>query len=96
MVEGVKFNVKYLGSEAVKTDCGEEETTAAIKTILDRVKVRNKKLVRVTVNISERGVLVTGADKEPNLAFHIHRWIENTSYRTGPHGSLVQYILLHG
>ena len=49
------------------------ETTAAIKTILDRAKERNKKLVRVTVNISERGVLVTGVDKEPNLAFHIHR-----------------------
>ena len=74
MVEGVKFNVKYLGCEAVNTDCGEEETTAAIKTILDRAKDRNKKLVRVTVNISERGVLVTGADKEPNLAFHIHRY----------------------
>ena len=73
MVEGVKFNVKYLGSEAVNTDCGEMETTAAIKTILDRAKERNKKLVRVTVNISERGVLVTGVDKEPNLAFHIHR-----------------------
>jgi len=72
VVEGVKFNVKYLGNEAVNTDCGEEETTAAIKTILDRAKDRNKKLVRVTVNISERGVLVTGADKEPNLAFHIH------------------------
>ena len=57
----------------VNTDCGEMETTAAIKTILDRAKERNKKLVRVTVNISERGVLVTGADKDPNLAFHIHR-----------------------
>ena len=73
MVKGVKFNVKYLGSESVNTDCGETETTAAIKTILDRAKERNKKLVRVTVNISERGVLVTGADKDPNLAFHIHR-----------------------
>jgi len=72
VVEGVKFNVKYLGSEVVNTDCGEMETTAAIKTILDRAKERNKKLVRVTVNISERGVLVTGADKDPNLAFHIH------------------------
>ena len=73
MLKGVKFNVKYLGSESVNTDCGENETTAAIKIILDRAKERNKRLVRVMVNISERGVLVMGADKDPNLAFHIHR-----------------------
>ena len=72
-MKGVKFNVKYLGSEAVNTDCGETETTAAIKTILDRAKERNKKLVRVTVNISERGVLVTGADNDLNMTFNIHR-----------------------
>ena len=38
---------------------GEEETSAAIKRILDSAKERNKKLARVTVTVSERGVAVT-------------------------------------
>ena len=75
-MEGVKFNVKYLGSEMVDMDCGEEETTNAIKTILDRAKDKNKKLVRVIVNISERGVMVTSANKELDLSFQIHRFVD--------------------
>ena len=84
MLEGVKFNVKYLGSEIVDMDCGEEETTNAIKTILDRAKDKNKKLVRVIVNISERGVMVTSANKELDLSFQIHRFVDilkTTFYR---------------
>ena len=55
---------------------GEEETSVAIKRILDSAKERNKKLARVTVTVSERGVAVTSQAQpaDINMDFQIHTW----------------------
>ena len=66
VVDGVTFNVKYLGSCSMETDCGEEATSEAIKQILDKAKERNKKLNRVCINISERGIVVRSSNNEEN------------------------------
>ena len=74
--KGVKFNVKYLGKCLMESDCGEEETTAAIKEILDKAKEKNKKLGRVCVNITETAVIVnsTSSDnKDLEMEFRIQR-----------------------
>ena len=74
---GVKFNVKYLGSSWIQEDIGEEEaTSAAIKEILNKAKEKNKKLPRVSLNISEKGIIMKslsdGCD-EINMDIKIHR-----------------------
>ena len=74
--KGVKFNVKYLGKCSMESDCGEEETTAAIKEILDKAKEKNKKLGRVCVNITETAVIVnstSGDNKDLEMEFRIQR-----------------------
>ena len=55
---------------------GEEETSVAIKRILDSAKERNKKLARVTVTVSERGVAVASQAQpaDINMDFQIHTW----------------------
>ena len=75
--KGVKFNVKYLGKCSMKSDCGEEETTVAIKEILDKAKEKNKKLGRVCVNITETAVIVnstSGDNKDLEMDFSIQRY----------------------
>jgi len=72
--KGVKFNVKYLGKCPMLTDCGEEETTTAIKEILEKAKEKNKKLGRVCVNITETAVFVSstsGDNKDLDMEFRI-------------------------
>ena len=74
--KGVKFNVKYLGKCPMEADCGEEETTTAIKEILDKAKEKNKKLGRVCVNITETAVIVnsnSGDNKDVDMEFRIQR-----------------------
>ena len=74
--KGAKFNVKYLGKCPMDTDCGEDETTTAIKEILEKAKEKNKKLGRVCVNITETAVFVSstsGDNKDLDMEFRIQR-----------------------
>ena len=64
--------VRYLGSTLVDQPTGEESTSKAIKTISAMVKKQDKKLERVELTISLRGIkMETGA--AANLDFSIYR-----------------------
>ena len=64
--------VRYLGSTLVDQPTGEESTSKAIKTISAMVKKQDRKLERVELTISLRGIkMETGA--AANLDFSIYR-----------------------
>ena len=66
--------VRYLGSTLVDQPTGEESTSKAIKTISAMVKKQDRKLERVALTISLRGIkMETVATGTANLDFSIYR-----------------------
>ncbi|XP_035284714.1 low density lipoprotein receptor adapter protein 1-B-like [Anguilla anguilla] len=58
LVEGMTFNLKYLGVTLVEQPKGEELSAAAVKRIVATAKASGKKLQKVTLNVSPRGIIL--------------------------------------
>ncbi|XP_044595309.1 low density lipoprotein receptor adapter protein 1-like [Cotesia glomerata] len=68
------FTLKYLGSTLVETPSSEEATAEAIKTVITMAKASGKKLQRVALAVSLRGIRMTDlATEEDQLQVSIYR-----------------------
>ncbi|XP_071637897.1 low density lipoprotein receptor adapter protein 1 isoform X1 [Temnothorax longispinosus] len=69
-----RFTLKYLGSTLVETPSSEEATAEAIKTVITMAKASGKKLQRVSLAVSLRGIRMTDlATEEDQLQVSIYR-----------------------
>ncbi|XP_076756037.1 low density lipoprotein receptor adapter protein 1 [Xylocopa sonorina] len=69
-----KFTLKYLGSTLVETPSSEEATAEAIKTVITMAKASGKKLQRVCLAVSLKGIRMTDlATEENQLQVSIYR-----------------------
>ncbi|KAH0948788.1 hypothetical protein HN011_007359, partial [Eciton burchellii] len=69
-----RFTLKYLGSTLVETPSSEEATAEAIKTVITMAKASGKKLQRVSLAISLKGIRMTDlATEEDQLQVSIYR-----------------------
>ncbi|XP_058855614.1 low density lipoprotein receptor adapter protein 1-B-like [Acipenser ruthenus] len=58
LLEGMVFNLKYLGMTLVEQPKGEELSAAAVKRIVATAKASGKKLQKVTLKVSPRGIIL--------------------------------------
>ncbi|XP_066573408.1 low density lipoprotein receptor adapter protein 1b isoform X1 [Amia ocellicauda] len=58
LLEGMAFNLKYLGMTLVEQPKGEELSAAAVKRIVATAKASGKKLQKVTLKVSPRGIIL--------------------------------------
>ncbi|OXB70394.1 UNVERIFIED_CONTAM: hypothetical protein H355_008454 [Colinus virginianus] len=58
LLEGVLFSLKYLGMTLVEQPKGEELSAAAVKRIVATAKASGKKLQKVTLKVSPRGIVL--------------------------------------
>ncbi|KAG7465996.1 hypothetical protein MATL_G00160160 [Megalops atlanticus] len=58
LLEGMAFNLKYLGMTLVEQPKGEELSAAAVKRIVATAKAGGKKLQKVTLKVSPRGIIL--------------------------------------
>merc|ERR550519_239802 len=74
VLDGVTFYVKYLGSSMVDRASGEETTSGAIKKIIAAARKQDRKVDRVALTISLRGIkVVEVATGACTLDFSIYR-----------------------
>ncbi|XP_049630920.1 low density lipoprotein receptor adapter protein 1 [Suncus etruscus] len=59
LLEGMLFNLKYLGMTLVEQPKGEELSAAAVKRIAATSKASGKKPQKVTLKVSPRGIILT-------------------------------------
>ncbi|MBN3293652.1 ARH protein, partial [Polypterus senegalus] len=71
LLEGMVFNLKYLGMTLVEQPKGEELSAAAVKRIVATAKASGKKLQKVTLKASPRGIILYDSST--------HQLIENVS-----------------
>ncbi|XP_067389957.1 low density lipoprotein receptor adapter protein 1 isoform X2 [Emydura macquarii macquarii] len=64
LLEGMLFNLKYMGMTLVEQPKGENLSATAIKRIVATAKARGKKLQKVTLKVSPRGIVLN--DSETN------------------------------
>ncbi|XP_062851831.1 low density lipoprotein receptor adapter protein 1b isoform X1 [Trichomycterus rosablanca] len=58
LLEGMAFQLKYLGVTLVEQPKGEELSAAAVKRIVATAKASGKKLQKVTLKVSPRGIIL--------------------------------------
>ncbi|XP_025054398.1 low density lipoprotein receptor adapter protein 1 isoform X2 [Alligator sinensis] len=58
LLEGMLFNLKYMGMTLVEEPKGEDLSAAAVKRIVATAKVSGKKLRKVTLKVSPRGIIL--------------------------------------
>ncbi|RVE57012.1 hypothetical protein OJAV_G00211840 [Oryzias javanicus] len=58
LLEGMMFQLKYLGVTMVEQPKGEEVSAAAVKRIVTTAKASGKKLQKVTLTVSPRGIIL--------------------------------------
>nr|XP_030146269.3 low density lipoprotein receptor adapter protein 1 [Taeniopygia guttata] len=58
LLEGMLFSLKYLGMTLVEQPKGEELSAAAVKRIVATAKASGKKLQKVTLKVSPRGIVL--------------------------------------
>ncbi|KAI3367896.1 hypothetical protein L3Q82_026726, partial [Scortum barcoo] len=58
LLEGMAFQLKYLGVTMVEQPKGEELSAAAVKRIVSTAKASGKKLQKVTLTVSPRGIIL--------------------------------------
>uniref|UniRef100_A0A8C3VHT3 Low density lipoprotein receptor adaptor protein 1 n=1 Tax=Catharus ustulatus TaxID=91951 RepID=A0A8C3VHT3_CATUS len=58
LLEGMLFTLKYLGMTLVEQPKGEELSAAAVKRIVATAKASGKKLQKVTLKVSPRGIVL--------------------------------------
>ncbi|XP_068607829.1 low density lipoprotein receptor adapter protein 1b [Brachionichthys hirsutus] len=74
LLEGMVFQLKYLGVTMVEQPKGEELSAAAVKRIAATAKASGKKLQKVTLKVSPRGiVLYDGASNQLMENISIYR-----------------------
>lgn len=72
--EEVGFSVKYIGSTIVESAASEGATAEAVKAILNLSKAAGKKMTRVNLSVSMRGIRVTNpSTNESQLEVSIYR-----------------------
>ncbi|XP_063167882.1 low density lipoprotein receptor adapter protein 1 isoform X2 [Candoia aspera] len=59
LLEGMLFNLKYLGMTLVEQPKGEELSAAAVKRIVATAKASGRKLRKVTLKVSPRGIVLS-------------------------------------
>lgn len=64
LLEGMAFSLKYLGMTLVEQPKGEELSAAAVKRIVATAKASGKKLQKVTLKVSPRGIILTDSITE--------------------------------
>jgi len=74
----VTFKLKYLGSTVVEKVLGESISTEAVKSIIKVAKASRKKISRVNLNISLKGIAVTDLQGNDIIKISIYR-ISNCS-----------------
>ncbi|XP_031437392.1 low density lipoprotein receptor adapter protein 1 isoform X2 [Clupea harengus] len=62
LLEGMVFNVKYLGMTLVGQPKGEDMATAAIRRIVTTARASAKKFRKVTLTVSPKGIIITDAE----------------------------------
>ncbi|XP_053124686.1 low density lipoprotein receptor adapter protein 1 [Hemicordylus capensis] len=74
LLEGMLFNLKYLGMTLVEQPKGEEMSAAAVKRIVATAKASGKKLQKVTLQVSPRGIILSDSiTNEPIENISIYR-----------------------
>ena len=74
MLEGVTFYAAYLGSALVDQPSGEDTTAEAVRTIVTMAKKLDRKLGRVALTVSLRGIRVEDCSTgDTHLEFSIYR-----------------------
>uniref|UniRef100_A0A8D0GDQ3 Low density lipoprotein receptor adaptor protein 1 n=1 Tax=Sphenodon punctatus TaxID=8508 RepID=A0A8D0GDQ3_SPHPU len=58
LLEGMLFNLKYMGMTLVEQPKGEDLSAAAVKRIVATAKASGKKLQKVTLKVSPRGIIL--------------------------------------
>uniref|UniRef100_A0A8D0B6L3 Low density lipoprotein receptor adaptor protein 1 n=1 Tax=Salvator merianae TaxID=96440 RepID=A0A8D0B6L3_SALMN len=59
LLEGMQFSLKYLGMTLVEQPKGEELSAAAVKRIVATAKASGRKLRKVTLKVSPRGIILS-------------------------------------
>uniref|UniRef100_A0A8C9TZF2 Si:dkey-71h2.2 n=1 Tax=Scleropages formosus TaxID=113540 RepID=A0A8C9TZF2_SCLFO len=80
LLEGMVFNVKYLGMTLVGQPKGEDMASAAIRRIVAMARASAKKFRKVTLTVSPKGIIIT--DTETNDLVEnvsIYRWVRQHS-----------------
>ncbi|XP_062323820.1 low density lipoprotein receptor adapter protein 1 isoform X2 [Osmerus eperlanus] len=62
LLEGMVFNVKYLGMTLVGQPKGEDMATAAIRRIVSTARASTKKFRKVTLTVSPKGIIITDTE----------------------------------
>ncbi|XP_045916872.1 low density lipoprotein receptor adapter protein 1 isoform X2 [Micropterus dolomieu] len=62
LLEGMVFNVKYLGMTLVGQPKGEDMASAAIRRIVATARARAKKFRKVTLTVSPKGIIITDTE----------------------------------
>ncbi|XP_062996397.1 low density lipoprotein receptor adapter protein 1 [Elgaria multicarinata webbii] len=74
LLEGMLFNLKYLGMTLVEQPKGEELSAAAVKRIVATAKASSRKLQKVTLKVSPRGIILSDSiTNEPIENISIYR-----------------------
>ncbi|XP_070620194.1 low density lipoprotein receptor adapter protein 1 [Erythrolamprus reginae] len=74
LLEGMLFNLKYLGMTLVEQPKGEELSATAVKRIVATAKASGKKLRKVTLKVSPRGIVLSDSlTNEPIENVSIYR-----------------------
>nr|XP_019569103.1 PREDICTED: low density lipoprotein receptor adapter protein 1 isoform X2 [Rhinolophus sinicus] len=91
LLEGMVFSLKYLGMTLVEQPKGEELSAAAVKRIVATAKASGKKLQKVTLKVSPRGIILTDSITD-QLIENVS--IYRISYCTADkmHGKVFAYI----
>ncbi|XP_015267122.1 PREDICTED: low density lipoprotein receptor adapter protein 1 isoform X1 [Gekko japonicus] len=74
LLEGMHFNLKYLGMTLVEQPKGEDLSAAAVKRIVATAKASGKKLQKITLKVSPRGIILSDSiTNEPIENISIYR-----------------------
>ncbi|XP_042194524.1 low density lipoprotein receptor adapter protein 1b [Callorhinchus milii] len=71
--EGMIFNLKYLGMTLVEQPKGEDMSSAAVRRIVTMAKASGKKLQKVTLTVSPRGIILrdsTSNQQKENISIY--------------------------
>uniref|UniRef100_A0A673BQE8 Si:dkey-71h2.2 n=1 Tax=Sphaeramia orbicularis TaxID=375764 RepID=A0A673BQE8_9TELE len=86
LLEGMVFNVKYLGMTLVGQPKGEDMASAAIRRIVATARASAKKFRKVTLTVSPKGIIITDTETTD--------LIENVSIYSSFTKGRVHYITL--
>ncbi|NWW69705.1 ARH protein, partial [Climacteris rufus] len=94
LLEGMLFTLKYLGMTLVEQPKGEELSAAAVKRIVATAKASGKKLQKVTLKVSPRGIVLSDSRTNELIEnISIYRISYCTADKT--HDKVFAYIAQH-